>query len=77
MNVCLEAVLLPALKHVSVSDGGASRFGNNDKGRRLQANCERTAYRILRTTGERTDTGLFVDDKSAIAYALARGWYLQ
>jgi hypothetical protein len=74
MRVRLESVHLPALTQVSVSLGGQSRSGNNDKGRYLQANRERTAWRIVRLDGTKTGSGLFVDQEHALTYVANRGW---
>jgi hypothetical protein len=74
LAVCLESEHLPALTQIPVSLGGQSRFGNNDKGRHLQANRARTAWRIVHLDGAKTGSGLFVDRDFAKVYAAERGW---
>lgn len=76
MRVRLESVLLPALTYLSVSLGGQSRYGNNDKGRYLRANRARTVWRIVQLDGTKTGSGLFVDEQFAKSYAAEHGWHL-
>ena len=75
--VALEKVELPALTQTSPTDGGRSATGNNDRGRRRQANRARITWRIVDLKGKSLGFGVFVDKESAYRFCAERALHIQ